>query len=135
MKIASPNAKKRARIEIIPLIDIVFFLLATFVMVSMSMVQNQGVQVNLPVAQSSQAHAKDDLIVISIDENGVVYLNKEALSLTHLSARLSQIKSDNPEIKVIINGDKDALFGQAVLVLDEVKKSGISKVAIRTKAS
>lgn len=135
MRISSPYVKKRARIEIIPLIDIVFFLLATFVMVSMSMVQNQGVQVNLPVAKSSQAQSKDNTVILSLDEHGTIFLNKEAMSLNHLSARLTRLKAQNPEIKVIINGDQDALFGQAVLVLDEVKKSGISKVAIRTKNS
>ena len=135
MRISSPYVKKRARIEIIPLIDIVFFLLATFVMVSMSMVQNQGVQVNLPVAKSSQAQSKDNTVILSLDEHGTIFLNKETMSLNHLSARLTRLKAQNPEIKVIINGDQDALFGQAVLVLDEVKKSGISKVAIRTKNS
>ena len=50
MPISLPNVKRKARIEIIPLIDVVFFLLATFVMVSMSMVKNQGLQVRLPSA-------------------------------------------------------------------------------------
>ena len=55
MKITSPVSRKKARIEIIPLIDIMFFLLATFVMVSMSMVKNQGIAVNLPKASTSAA--------------------------------------------------------------------------------
>lgn len=57
-KIPSPRSNKRARIEIIPLIDIIFFLLATFVMVSLSMVQNRGIPVTLPAAATGAPQAE-----------------------------------------------------------------------------
>lgn len=134
MKIPSPVAGKRARIEIIPLIDIVFFLLATFVMVSLSMVQNEGVSVNLPVASTSTAQDVSDIVTISITEDGTIYMNKDAVSPETLSEQLSVLKTTNTDLKVLINGDENTRFGAAIKVLDTVRNLGITKVAIRTQS-
>ncbi|MEW6306660.1 MAG: biopolymer transporter ExbD [Verrucomicrobiota bacterium] len=134
MTIPSPRANKRARIEIIPLIDIIFFLLATFVMVSLSMVKNQGIPVNLPVASTSAPQDRKDYTSISITEHGEIYFNKEKIVPEQLVARLQQVKASSDDPKIFINGDEKAYFGHAVAVLDEVRRLGISKVAIETKA-
>jgi biopolymer transport protein ExbD len=133
MIIPSPRAKRRARIEIIPLIDIIFFLLATFVMVSMSMIKNQGISVNLPVAATSAPQDRKDYASITVNENGDYFFDKEAVTLDQLIARLAILKSADPDPRVFINGDQKAQFGKAVAVLDEARKLGISKVAIETK--
>ncbi|HSI12367.1 MAG TPA: biopolymer transporter ExbD [Chthoniobacter sp.] len=133
MIIPSPRAQKRARIEIIPLIDIVFFLLATFVMVSLSMVKNQGISVNLPVASTSASQDRKDYTTISVNEKGDYFFNKEPVTMEQLPARLAALKSVEPDPRVFINGDQKAEFGKAIAVLDEVRKLGISKVAIETK--
>lgn len=134
MKIPLPVVKRRARIEIIPLIDIIFFLLATFVMVSLSMVKNQGIAVNLPKAVTSSPQETDQLITISITEKGDIYLDKEKFSgVEEVSARLKSMKNANANLKVLINGDDNASFGKAIAVLDEVRRLGITKVSIRTK--
>ncbi len=133
MRISLPSAKRKARIEIIPLIDIVFFLLATFVMVSMSMVKNQGVLVKLPVASTSAAEDRRSAVTLSITEGGDVFLNKEKILIEDLREKLQSLKEGNPEIKVFINGDERALLGPTVRVLDEVRMVGIKKVAIQTK--
>lgn len=133
MNIPSPRAHKRARIEIIPLIDIVFFLLATFVMVSLSMVKNQGISVNLPVASTSAAQDRKDYTTISVNEKGDYFFNKEPITMEQLPARLAALKNTDPDPRVFINGDQKAEFGKAIAVLDEVRKLGISKVAIETK--
>jgi biopolymer transport protein ExbD len=133
MNIPSPRAQKRARIEIIPLIDIVFFLLATFVMVSLSMVKNQGISVNLPVAATSAAQDRKDYTTISVNEKGDYFFNKEPVTMEQLPARLAALKNADPDPRVFINGDQKAEFGKAIAVLDEVRKLGISKVAIETK--
>jgi len=133
MIIPSPRAQKRARIEIIPLIDIVFFLLATFVMVSMSMIKNQGISVNLPVAASSAAQDRKDYASITVTENGEYFFNKEAATLEQITAKLTTLKTADPDPKVFINGDQKAEFGKVIAVLDEARKRGISKVAIETK--
>ena len=133
MTIPSPRAHKRARIEIIPLIDIVFFLLATFVMVSLSMVKNQGISVNLPVAATSAKQDRKDYTTISVTEKGDYFFNKEPITVEQIPARLAALKTADPDPRVFINGDQKAEFGKAILVLDEVRKLGISKVAIETK--
>jgi biopolymer transport protein ExbD len=134
MRIPLPTAKRRVRIEIIPLIDIVFFLLATFVMVSLSMVKNQGISVNLPTAASSSAQELKQTITITVKEIGDIYLDKKRVSFEQMSVQLKELKSSDSELKVLINGDEKAYFGKAVEVLDEVRRIGITKVSIRTKA-
>jgi biopolymer transport protein ExbD len=133
MNIPSPRARKRARIEIIPLIDVIFFLLATFMMVSLSMVKNSGIKVNLPAAATSAPQEHNDRTTISVTKDGDLYFNKEQMSLDQLPARLQQLKTEQPDPKVFINGDEKAYFGAAVEVLDDLRKAGITKVAIDTK--
>lgn len=133
MPISLPSAKRKARIEIVPLIDIVFFLLATFVMVSMSMVKNQGVPVKLPVAATSTAEDRAKSVTITFAESGEVYLDKEIITTEDLKARLLSLKTAEADLKVFINGDERANFGQAVGILDMVRELGIQKVSIQTK--
>jgi biopolymer transport protein ExbD len=134
MNIPSPRSRKRARIEIIPLIDVIFFLLATFMMVSLSMVKNSGIKVNLPAAAATSAPQEhNDRTTISVTKNGDLYFNKEQMPLDQLPARLQQLKNVQPDPKVFINGDEKAFFGAAVEVLDDLRKAGITKVAIDTK--
>lgn len=132
MRIPSP-AKKRARIEIIPLIDIVFFLLATFVMVSLSMVKNQGISVNLPVTTTQAEQKQRAIITISIKSDGSIYLDKTLVSFDQMIQQLKTLKRTDPDLSVLINGDEKAFFGQAIKILDAVRNLGISKVSVRTK--
>lgn len=127
---------KKARIEIIPLIDIIFFLLATFIMVSLSMTKNQGVQVALPTASTAVSQGDqsqlDKAVTLSVNEKGDVFFNKEKITLAQLPMRLQSYKSTTKEPKVIINSDASANFKNVVGVLDEVRKVGIAKVGIST---
>jgi len=132
--IPSPRSQKRARIEIIPLIDIIFFLLATFVMVSLSMVQNQGIPVRLPAAATSQPEERKDAATVSVSATGQLYLDKDEITLDALTARLAQLKAATAELRVFINGDEDARLGLAIEVLDPARKLGITKVAFETRS-
>ena len=133
MKIPPLSTRRKARIEIIPLIDVIFFLLATFVMVSLSMVKNQGIRVNLPSAATGTSQEREAAVTITITKTGDIYLNQVKLALDLLAQRLKQLKTENPDVRVFINGDKEAYFGNAIQILDEVRFSGITKVAIQTK--
>ena len=135
MKIPLPVSRRKARIEIIPLIDIIFFLLATFVMVSLAMVKNQGINVNLPVARTGAAQGRNAIVTITITESGDIYLNKEKISFNLLPQYLKQLRANNPDLKVFINGDQKVFFGEAIKVLDEIRAMGITKVAIQTKGA
>jgi len=131
--IPAPGAKRRARIEIIPLIDIIFFLLATFVMVSLSMVKNKGIPVNLPVAASAQPQDRKDFASITLTEKGEVFFDKRLVTNAELEVALKGLLELNPEPKVFINGDTNATFGKAVEALDTARRLGITKIAIETK--
>lgn len=127
---------KKARIEIIPLIDIIFFLLATFIMVSLSMTQNQGVSVALPSAATAASlgdqQEMQKAVTLSVNEKGEVFYNKDKIALAQLPMRLQNYKATSKDPKVIINADAGANFKHVVAVLDEVRKSGIAKAGINT---
>lgn len=125
---------KKAKIEIVPLIDVVFFLLATFVMVSLSMTRNQGMQVALPAASSATKQSDDDkAVTLTVMATGEVFWNKEKITAAQLPFRLQTLKTAQKEPKVILNAAADADFKQVVAVLDETRKIGITKVGISTE--
>ena len=101
MNIPRPYPRRRARIEIIPLIDIIFFLLATFVVVSMSMVKNDGVTVDLPQASTATKQDSQNTITLTVKENGDIYFNKNVVSIEQLSIALEKVKGD-PTMAIII---------------------------------
>ena len=133
----SGGGGKRARIEIIPLIDIIFFLLATFIMVSLSMTKNQGVQVALPAASNSASlgdnQEMEKAVTLSVNEKGDVFYNKEKITIAQLPLKLQTFKATAKDPKVVINSDGAASFKNVVAVLDEVRKIGITKVGINTE--
>lgn len=131
--IPSPRSTRRARIEIIPLIDIIFFLLATFVMVSLSMVKNHAMLVRLPAAATGTAQDRADFAAITITEKGDVFFNKEPVSAEQLDVALKELLASRPDPRVFINGDSRAQFGRAIAVLDQVRQLGISRIAIETQ--
>ncbi len=135
MRLGSPISKRRARIEIIPLIDIVFFLLATFVMVSLSMVKNQGVKVQLPQASTGTRQEAGDkkFTVITVNEKGDIFINKKMIYPAELPKRLQELKKKEGDPTILLNGDDKAMLGRAVYVLDEARKVGIKKFALGTK--
>lgn len=134
MNIPSPRSQRRARIEIVPLIDIIFFLLATFVMVSLSMVKNHGINVALPTASTSTAQALPDFTTLSITKDGSLFLDKMAVTPNELPMKLQELKTQKQgDPHVLINGDETAQLGHAIRVLDECRRQGISKVTFQTR--
>jgi biopolymer transport protein ExbD len=128
-----PSDHAEARIEIIPLIDIMFFLLASFMLVSLSMVNLKSVNVNLPAAASAGRENKRDFVDISIDKAGSAYLDKKAIDDTALIAALAGFKRANPDVRIIISGDRDARHGDVIHILDLVRVAGIDRVAFEIK--
>ncbi len=122
-----------ARIEIIPLIDIMFFLLASFMLVSLSMVNLKSVKVNLPTATVSTLELKKDFVDISVDAAGGAYLDKKPIGDHELTAALAAAHEANPNLRVFISGDADARHGQIMRVLDAVRSAGIEKVAFEVQ--
>lgn len=136
MRIPRPYARRRARIEIIPLIDIMFFLLATFVMVSLSMIKNRGIQVNLPPAETGVAQDEARTFsAVTVTAAGTFYLDRQPMSLQALETRLEEMKQANPTLQVVIHGDEQAMFGDVTKVLDRLRLIGISDASIQTRST
>ncbi len=131
------EGKKKARIEIIPLIDVIFFLLATFVLFTLSLNKINSVPVNLPVASpsASKASDQDDTVRLQISDQGTCYWNKELINLSEIAPRLQQYKTQVPNPRVLIAGDDKAKFGITVMALDEVRKAGIQQVSVETRVT
>ncbi len=129
MKIGSPVPHKKARIEIIPLIDIMFFLLASFMMVSLSMIKLQSIKVDLPTATARGRDVKPEIFNVGVNKLGDVYVGEERKSLGDLYAMLTNRVHVNTNLPVYITGDKDASHGAVITVLDTVRRAGIQKVA------
>lgn len=133
---SSRGGRKRARIEIIPLIDIIFFLLATFIMVSLSMTKNQGIKVALPTAGASTSlgdrQEMEKAVTLSVNEKGEVFYNKEKVTAAQLPMKLQIYKTGAKDPKVIVNSDAGADFKHVAALLDAAKMAGIDKVGINT---
>ena len=134
MRVASPIPHKKARIEIIPLIDIMFFLLASFMMVSLSQVHMKGIKVNLPAGQSGETQSKRDYISVSVDSGGHPFFDKEEMDYDKLTATLQRVHQENPEAKVFVRGDRDTVHGNVIRVLDILRSVGYYKIAFEIKS-
>jgi biopolymer transport protein ExbD len=129
MRIGSPLPHKKARIEIIPLIDIMFFLLASFMMASLTMIRLQSIKMDLPTATTATKDFKPDIINIAVDRVGDVFIEKKPMNVVELSSYLSNKFRVNTNVPVYISGDKDATHGMVIRVLDLVRRAGIQKVS------
>ncbi len=129
MKIGSPFPHKKARIEIIPLIDIMFVLLASFMLASLSMIRLQSIKMDLPTATVAKRDFKPDIVNIGVDKAGNLFLEKKPVSMVELQTVLSNRFKSNTNVPVYISGDKDATHGMVISVLDLVRRQGIQKVS------
>ena len=135
MQVVSPILHKKGRIEIIPLIDIMFFLLASFMMVSLSQVHMKGIKVNLPTGQTGETQAKNEYISVSVDRDGHPFFDKDEMkSYDELAARLKKVHDENPEAKVFVRGDADTVHFNIIRVLDTLRSVGFYKVAFEIKS-
>lgn len=129
MKLPSPVQRRHSRIEIIPLIDIMFFLLASFMMVSLQMDQTQNIKVHLPSATQARHDFKPDMLNLAVDRDGSVWLEKKKLSLSELSTVVSNRFNVDTNLPVYVSGDRDTREGAIQDVLERVRDAGVQKVA------
>jgi biopolymer transport protein ExbD len=132
MKIISPIPRRRSRIVIIPLIDIMFFLLASFMMISLQMSRTANIKVNLPSATQSAQDYKPDMVNIAVDKSGSIWLEKKTILLPDLSQVLTARFHPNTNLPVYISGDRDTMHGDMVKVYETVRSAGIQKVSFMT---
>ncbi len=124
---------KRARIEIIPMIDVIFFLLVFFMVSSLAMTKINSLPVALPKTSSSPEAVKQD-IILTIKNDGTIFLNKTPTSLDGIETQLAYEMHDHPQDTVVVNADAAANYGLVVQVMDHARHIGVRKFALATEA-
>ena len=126
------QAPSKARIEIIPMIDVIFFLLVFFMVSTLSMTVNRGLPVNLPTAATSQKELGEN-VDLTLMQDGELFLNREPIALQDLGQRMKAALAANSQLVVIINADGQARHSSVIEVLDELRGAGVSRLAIAVK--
>ena len=130
MKLKTGFETKKARIEMIPLIDIIFLLLVFFIYAMLSMVVHRGFKVDLPQATTAEIDRKD-YISITVDKDNRILLDKAEILLENLS---EEVKAKAVKgTKIFINGDKEADLGVVINVLDTLRRDEIKEVYFETE--
>jgi biopolymer transport protein ExbD len=133
----SPIPHKKARIEIIPLIDIMFFLLASFMMVSLSQTHMKGIRVNLPSANTPPPppNEQKDYISIRVTEGGLIYFDNAPVLDSDVLPKLYQLHEANKDVKVSLSAETLAMHGDVIGLLDKIRLAGITKIGYQIKSA
>lgn len=123
---------RKPRIEMIPLIDVVFLLLVFFIYSMLSMTVHRGLPVNLPTASTSSVD-KEVFITITVQRDGGIFLEDRAIDTRTLTSLLIKERKKDPDIQVYLRADRDVTYQRAVEVMDLVRSAGISKLALETQ--
>ncbi|MFZ4818188.1 MAG: ExbD/TolR family protein [Limisphaerales bacterium] len=132
--IMAGHGTPHARIEIVPLIDIMFFLLASFMLVSLTMSKQQTIKVDLPSAVAARQEFKPEIINLAVDRSGSYFLEKQRITMPDLQKELTRRIQANTNLPVYISGDLETSHGAMVGLLDLVRGSGFQRVAFNVKA-
>jgi biopolymer transport protein ExbD len=135
MQVTSPIPKKHARIEIIPLIDIMFFLLASFMMVSLSQTHMKGIKVALPANQQAPPNEINRPVSIRVGAGNTVSFDGQYVPDDQVMQRLFNLHAANADLKVSISAEGMARHGDVITVLDMVRRAGIQKVGYQIRAA
>ena len=127
--------EERARIELIPMIDIMFFLLLVFIFISISLIKLNGVTLNLPKASPAAITQKPQVMNVSIRQDGTIYVDKVAVTMEGLQDDLEKLQAQGLQDKeqIIVSGDRDSKLQKLVDVMDLCNRLGFSKLSIRTE--
>mgnify|MGYP000497791190 FL=1 len=129
MKLRPLKIEKKPSIMIIPMIDIIFFLLVFFMMSMLSMTARHTLDLDLPRASSAELTAVKSLPV-SITRDGTIYVEKEKISPEKFLRRIELEKERNPEMTVLLSADARSEHGDFLFVLDKLNAAGIQKISI-----
>jgi biopolymer transport protein ExbD len=126
--------RKKARIEIIPMIDVMMFLLVFFVLISVNVIPALGIKTQQPnSSQVQQLRTKDVQVVVTLGKENVIQVDGKDIELKDLSAAVKRKAGTADQIAVIVNSDKGAEVQTLIDVMDEIKKSGLGKVSLAAR--
>jgi biopolymer transport protein ExbD len=130
MHLGSPTSVKKARVEIIPLIDVMFFLLAAFMMVTLTMNRLRTLQMDLPSAVAPKSSEKPDMMEVVIERDGDLKVEGKRLPFSELGARVGVKVASNTNYPFYLKPDLQASHGDVLRVLDAIKAAGGSKISM-----
>ncbi|MFW6309396.1 MAG: ExbD/TolR family protein [bacterium] len=119
-----PSHKKKTSINIIPMIDVIFFLLVFFMLFTSFRTNPYGMEMNLPEAVTSTEESKENT-VINISEDGDFYLNDEEMSVSEIAATTRNLFDKEESEAVIINADRDSRYNSIIQLMDSLREVGI----------
>ena len=122
----------RPRVEVVPMIDIMMFLLVFFVVISVRMIAGTGIDMDMPGSATTQ-DLKSSTITIGVSKTGEIVVDGKTVSPEALKDRLVALKHDKP-VEVVLAGDKDVSLQVLLKVMDSVRGAGITQVGIAAKA-
>ena len=131
MKVNLPTRKK-TRIEMLPLIDIVFLLLVFFIYAMLSMAVHRGLPVLLPLSSTAKID-KNLILSVTVEEDGTIYLDKERVSLENLEGFLKQRVRGMKETGVLIFADRSLSYQRLFQVLDQIRMAGLSRISLQAE--
>ncbi|MCF8068905.1 MAG: biopolymer transporter ExbD [Desulfobacterales bacterium] len=132
MKVNMKRGRK-VRIEMLPLIDIVFLLLVFFIYSMLSMAVHRGITVVLPTSDTAKIDKRLELSV-SVKAGGRIFVEKEEVDLSDLFSVLQQRASGSDDPGVLLFGDRDLPYQTLFQVMDEIRKAGISRISMQAEA-
>jgi biopolymer transport protein ExbD len=122
----------KARIEIIPMIDVIFFLLVFFMVSTLSMTINRGLPVDLPTAASAPSQVQDN-VTLTLTQDGGLFLDKEPIAPQDIEQHVKAALAASPQLTVLINADGQVHHRTVVELLDTLRRAGVSALAIAVK--
>ena len=123
----------KPRIEIIPMIDIMMFLLVFFIVITLRMIQGTGIQLDLPSSKTTQ-DLKPTQITIGVQKDGAMYIDGQPYSAEAMKAKLEEAKKSSDKLAVILAGDKELTYQNTLKVMDVARSAGISQIGLAAKA-
>lgn len=131
MRVDAPILRRRARVEMIPILDCIFILLVFFIYSMLAMTVQRGMVVQLPGASAGATVInRDDAVVITIPEQGEMQVNDQPVTAETIGSALDRALASLETPRVVINGDAGARHGRVVDVLDLLRRRGIEQVLI-----
>ena len=127
-----PLSVKKPRIEIIPLIDTVFLLLVFFIYATLSMAVHRGLPVLLPTSSTAQIE-KRLILSVTINSDGLLYLDKERVSLEELGNSLREKSKGKKETGVLLFADRTLPYQRLFRVLDEIRMAGLTQISLQAE--
>ena len=124
--------EKKGRIEIIPMIDIMMFLLVFFMLATLKMIQGAGIKLDLPQSSTAEALQKTVKVSIGVTKDDLLYMDAKPVSEAALTSALKGLVGANEKVDVAIAGDEGTSYKNIVKVMDLVRAAGISSVALAT---